>query len=263
MTKTLERLRILLKYRELFFQLISRDIKIKYRKSVLGYVWSVLSPLLTMIVLAIVFSHMFSRSIPFFPIYLISGQLLFTFMSSATSRSLTSVTGNASLLKKIYVPKYIFTLASITSELVTFFFSMGALLIVVIALKAPVSWRFIFNIIPIVEQYVFCIGLGLFLAQAAVFFRDIHHIWAVFTTAWMYLSAIFYPVTILPESIRNIVMNYNPMYFYITMFRNFTIGSADIANLDLAVRGAIAAVLTLFIGLISFSYTKNKFILYI
>jgi len=261
--KTITRLRILYKYRELFFQLITRDIKLKYRRSVLGYLWTVLNPLLTMIVLVIVFSNIFSRNIPNFPIYLLIGQMLFHFMTGAVSNSLTSVTGNASLLKKVYVPKYLFTLADVTSELLFFFFSLGAFIVVIIVTKTPVTWRILLTIIPIIELYLFCIGFGLFMSQAAVFFRDIIYIWQVLSLVWMYLSAIFYPISILPDNVRYIVTHYNPLYFYITMFRNFTLGGANMGNLDLAIRGAVSAVIMLFVGLICFSCNKNKFILYL
>jgi len=262
MKKTYNRILTFLKYRELFFQLVTRDIKIKYRRSILGYLWSVLNPLLTMIVLVIVFSNLFARGVQNFPVYLLEGQLLFNFMVISTSRSLSSVVGNASLLRKIYVPKYIFTLSVVTSEIITFFFSMGALIVVILFTGAPVTWRYLFTIIPIVELYVFSIGIGLFLAQAYVFFRDVEYIWSVITTAWLYLSAIFYPVTILPENIYYIVTNFNPMYFYITMFRNFTIGSPNMGSLDLAIRGAVFSILALLLGFVSFSYSKKKFILY-
>ena len=263
MRKTIERLRNLIRYRELFFQLVSRDIKLKYRRSVLGYVWSMLNPLLTMLVMVIVFSSLFARNVSNFPIYLLIGNMLFSFMTVAVSRSLTSVLGNAALLKKIYIPKYIFTLATVTSEFVTFLFSLGALIVLIFATKTVLSWRFIFIIIPIAQLYVFCVGLGLFMAQATVFFRDMVYIWQIVSTAWLYLSTIFYPVSILPEWLRSIVTRYNPMYFYITMFRNFTIGGPGMGSLELAIRGAIAAVLMLLLGLVSFSHSKNKFILYI
>ena len=262
MQKTISRLRTLVKYRELFFQLVSRDIKLKYRRSILGYFWSMLNPLLTMLVMVIVFSSLFSPTIEYYPIYLLIGNILFTFMTGAVSRALPSVLGNAGLLKKIYVPKYIFTLAVVTSEFVTFLFSFGALIILIFATRTPISGRFVFVLIPIMEQYAFCIGLGLFMAQATVFFRDMVYIWSIFSTAWLYLSAIFYPVTILPEWLRFLVTRYNPMYFFIAMFRNFTIGGPNMGSLDLALRGAVAAGLMLLVGLVSFSYSKNKFILY-
>jgi len=260
--KTISRLRTFFRYRELFFQLVSRAIKLKYRRSILGYIWSVLNPLLIMVVMAVVFSTFFSQGIQYFPIYLLIGHILFSFMTSATTSALGSVIGNAALLKKVYVPKYIFTLATITSELVIFVFTLGALIVVILVTRTPLTIRFFLNIIPITEQYVFCIGLGLFLAQATVFFRDIVHIWGVVTTAWLYLTAIFYPVTLLPDNIRYIVTHYNPLYFYIAMFRNFTIGGPNMGTLDFAIRGAVAAAIMLFIGLVSFSFAKNKFILY-
>jgi len=262
MKKTYLRLLTFLRYRELFFQLVSRDIKLKYRRSVLGYLWSVLNPLLTMTVMVIVFSNIFARGILYFPVYLLIGHMLFSFMTGATSRSLTSVVNNASLLKKIYVPKYIFTLSEVTSELIMFFFSMGALFIVMIFTGTPITLRFVFIIIPILQLYAFCIGLGLFLAQAYVFFRDIAYIWGVVCTAWMYLSAIFYPVDSLPDIIRYIITHYNPLYFYIAMFRNFAIGSANMGSMAFAIRGFVAAGLALLAGLASFSYSKKKFILY-
>jgi len=260
--KTISRLQIFFKYRELFFQLVSRDIKLKYRRSFLGYIWSMLNPLLTMLVMVIVFSNLFAKNVVNFPIFLLIGNLLFTFMSIAVSRSLTSVLGNASLLKKIYIPKYIFTLAVVTSEFITFLFSMGALIILIFATKTHLTIRFLFVVIPIVQLYVFSIGLGLFMAQATVFFRDMVYIWQVFSTAWLYLSCIFYPASILPDWLYTIVTRYNPMYFYITLFRNFTLEGPNVGSLDLAIRGSVAAVIMLFIGLISFSYNKNKFILY-
>jgi len=261
--KAVTRLHTFLKYRELFFQLVSRDIKLKYRRSFLGYIWSILNPFLNMVVLSIVFSSLFAQGIPQFPIYVLIGSTLFSFMSGSTSRSLTSVIGNTGLLKKIYVPKYIFTLTTVTSELVIFLFSLGALIIMLFATRTPVSWRFALILIPIVELYIFCIGVGLFLAQATVFFRDIQYIWSVVITAWQFLSALFYPADILPDYLYFAVSHYNPMYFYITMFRNFTIGGPNMGSLDLAFRGAVAAGLVLLVGLVCFSYSKNKFILYI
>jgi lipopolysaccharide transport system permease protein len=260
--KTISRLHVLFKYRELFFQLVSRDIKLKYRRSFLGYIWSMLNPLLTMLVMVIVFSNLFAKNVVNFPIYLLIGNLLFTFMSIAVTRALTSVLNNAGLLKKVYVPKYIFTLAVVTSEFVTFLFSLGALIILIFATKTPFTIRFLFVVIPIIQVYVFSIGLGLFMAQATVFFRDMVYIWQVFSTAWLYLSCIFYPASILPDWLYLIVTRYNPMYFFITLFRNFTLEGPNVGSLDLAIRGTVSAVLMLFVGLICFSYNKNKFILY-
>lgn len=109
----IDRINVFMKYKDLLIQLVSRDIKLKYRRSFLGYLWSVLNPLFVMIIMTIVFSTMFSRNIENFPVYLFTGKMLFDFMSTSTNQAMTSVTGNAALLKKTYVPKYIFTLSKV------------------------------------------------------------------------------------------------------------------------------------------------------
>jgi lipopolysaccharide transport system permease protein len=259
--KSLSRLRTFLKYRELFFQLVSRDIKLKYRRSFLGYLWSILNPLLTMIVMTVVFSTMFARGIENFPVYLLSGSLLFSFMSGAVSRAIPSVLGASALIKKIYVPKYIFTLAAVSSEFITMLFSLGALLIVIIVTGTPFTWRLLLIPLPIIELYVFCIGLGFLMAQAMVFFRDVQYLWGVFSTVWMYLTPIFYPVSMLPENVRFAVTSFNPLYYYIAQFRYFVLGGESAWQGEI-LRGVMAAAAMLFVGLISFSRAKNKFVLY-
>jgi lipopolysaccharide transport system permease protein len=260
--KSVSRLRTFFQYRELFFQLVSRNIKLKYRRSLLGYFWSVLSPLLTMVIMAAVFSTMLARGIENFPVYLLSGQILFAFMNGAAIRAISSVLGSAAIIKKIYVPKYIFTLAAVTTELVIMLFSLGALAIVVVATGLNPSWHILLVFVPVIELYIFCIGLGFLLAQAMVFFRDVQYIWSVFSTAWMYLTPIFYPVTMLPEPIRFIVTNFNPMYYYIAQFRYSLLGGDD-KWAECVFRGAVAMVIMFLIGIKTFSQSKNKFILYI
>ncbi|MBN2842844.1 MAG: ABC transporter permease, partial [Sedimentisphaerales bacterium] len=186
----------LYQFRDLLVQLIQRDIKLKYRRSVLGYVWSVLNPLLVMAVQAVVFTEMFNRSgqIAYFPAYLIAGNILFSFMRESSTHALSSISGNASLLKKTYVPKYIFSLSKVTSDFVGLLFSFGALILVLIFTQVPFSYHVLLFIIPVIELYFFCLGLGLILAPAAVFFKDIQYIWTVITTAWMYLTPLFYSI---------------------------------------------------------------------
>jgi lipopolysaccharide transport system permease protein len=258
----LARIQTLFRYRELFFQLVSRDIKLKYRRSILGYLWSVLNPLLTMSIMVVVFSSMLARGIENFPVYLLSGQILFAFMNGAAARAIPSVLGNAPIIKKIYVPKYIFTLASVTTELIIMSFSLGALLIVALVTDLRPSWHVFLICVPIIELYIFCIGLGFLLAQAMVFFRDVQYIWGVFSTAWMYLTPIFYPITILPDQIRFVVTNFNPIYYYIVQFRYCLLGG-EYSWKEYAFRGAFASIVMLLIGLMAFVRSKNKFILYI
>ena len=133
----------LIKYKDLLWQLVSKDIKLKYRRSYLGYIWSILNPLLTMMVLVVVFSNLFRFDIPNFAVYLLTGQVIFGFVSESTNLSASSITGNASLLKKTYVPKYIFTVSKVTSSLVNLLFSMIALILVLIITKTSVTWKYV------------------------------------------------------------------------------------------------------------------------
>ena len=257
-----KRLGNLLRYRELLSQLVARDIKLKYRRSLLGYVWSVLCPLLTMLVMTAVFSLMFNNSIENFPAYLITGNTLFSFMRESSSHAIASITGNAALLKKAYVPKYIFTLSKITSDLINMFFSFGALILVLIFTGVPFTWYSLLLIIPVIELYIFCIGLGMFLAQAAVFFRDIQYIWSVITMAWMYLTPLFYAIDFLPEKLRWLIVRFNPMYYYITQLRDLLV-YGQMPWLSLIWRGMLIAVIFLVVGTWSFLRNKDRFILYI
>lgn len=252
----------LFRYRDLLKQLVSRDIKLKYRRSFLGYLWSILNPLLIMIVMAMVFSQMFSRNIDNFPVYLFCGQLLFNYMNNATHQAIFSITSNASLLKKTYVPKYIFTMAKITSGLLDLVFSMGALVIVIIITKARLTWYALLAPFVLLQLYVFCMGLGLFLAQANVFFRDIQYIYNAVTTAWMYLTPIFYPIETLPDMLGQAIKTFNPMYFYVAQFRDL-IYVGKMPELSLIASGFAACVLMMVIGLLCFNKSKDRFILYI
>lgn len=249
-------------YKDLLKLLVSRDIKLKYRRSFLGYLWSVLNPLMIMIVMTIVFSTMFSRNIENFPVYLFCGQLLFNYMNNSTHQAIFSITSNAALLKKTYVPKFIFTVSKITSGMVDLVFSLGALVIVMIATKAKFTWYILLFPLVILQLYLFCVGLGLFLAQANVFFKDSQFIYNAVTTAWMYLTPIFYPLESLPEWLVWCVKHLNPMYFYVGQFRDL-IYSGTMPGPVLTIAGWGAAILMLIIGIWSFSKSEDNFILYI
>lgn len=274
---TKERFKKFFRYWDLLVLLVQRDLKLKYRRSFLGYLWSVLNPLLSMVVMAVVFSRMFKRDIPNYPLYLICGNILFSLMRDSTNQAMNSVIGSASLLKKTYVPKYIFTLSKITSSMVNFVLSLGALVIVMIATGQPFRWMNLLVFVPIVELYVFCLGLGLLLAAGTVFFRDIRNIWSVVTLAWMYLTPIFYKLDSFNDSKQQgvvsmsklglLIRRFNPMYMYIQQFRylimQYETTLVDIPCGVLMWRGAVCAGLTLLVGLFTFNATKNKFILYI
>lgn len=257
-----KRWQVLYDYRHLIKQLVTKDIKLKYRRSFLGYLWSILNPLLLMLVLVIVFSHMFRFEIENYPAYLIIGQTLFNFMTESTNQALMSISANSSLLKKVYVPKYIFTLSKVTSSLVNLLFAMGAMLIVFVVTKVQLSVYMLFLPVIIVEIYIFCLGFGLFLAQAAVFFRDLQYIYSVATTAWMYLTPIFYPLEQLPVTLQKLVMICNPMCNYITQFRTIVL-QGQLPDVGSVLIGFGIGVVFMFIGTWCFFKNQDKFILYI
>ena len=262
MNKMKTRCQVLYNYRYLIKQLVTKDIKLKYRRSFLGYVWSVLNPLMVMVVMYLVFSKMFRFNIDNYSAYLIISMPLFTFMTEATNQAIFSITGNGPLLKKVYVPKYVFTLSKVTSSLVNLVFSLGAMIIVFVITKVQFSWAMLFFPVILMEVYIFSLGLGLFLAEAAVFFRDIQYIYNVLTTAWMYLTPIFYPMEQLPESVQKAIKIFNPMYQYITQFRTISLHQTLPAAGDVVYGFAIAFVF-LIVGSWAFIRKQDDFILYI
>ena len=262
MSLTWKRLINFWNYKDLLKQLIFRDIKLKYRRSFLGYLWSVLNPLLIMAVMTVVFSTMFSRNIVNFPVYLFTGQLMFNFMNQSTHQAITAINGNAALLKKVYIPKYIFVFSKITSGLVDFLFSCVALIIVMLVTKASFSWYNLLFPLVALQLYIFSLGLGMFLAQANVFFRDIQYIYNAITTAWMYITPIFYPLEAVPESLQWGITHLNPMYFYIAQFRD-VIYYGRLPELNSVFAGTGTALLMLLIGTVCFERNQGKFILHI
>lgn len=252
----------LLNFDELLKQLIIRDIKLKYRRSYLGYLWSILNPLMLMMVLVVVFSNLFRFDIPNFPVYLLSAQIIFNFMVEATNVSVGSIIGNATLLKKTYVPKYIFTLSKVGSSLVNLLFSLGALFLVMLITKTEFSLNLLFFPIVLLQVFLFSLGLGLFLSAATVFFRDIQYLWGVFVSMWMYLTPIFYPVSIIPEEYQALYKNLNPMYWYIEQFRDIVL-YAKFPDVTSIVMGMGLAIVALIFGAWYFNKKQDEFILYI
>lgn len=252
----------LFKYKDLLHQLVLKDIKLKYRRSYLGYIWSILNPLLMMGVLVIVFSNLFRFDIPNFAVYILTGQVIFGFVSEATSLSASSITSNAGLLKKTYVPKYIFTLSRVTSSLVNLLFSLIALALVMVITKVTINWSILLLPIVILEVYIFALGLSLILATYSVFFRDIQYLWGVFISIWMYLTPIIYPVSIIPKQYLWFYEHLNPMYFYVQQFRSIVL-DGKVFSLELFLQGSIIAAIFLLIGLFLFNRKQDDFILYI
>ncbi len=249
------------KYRFLLVELVKRDIKVKYRSSVLGILWSFLNPLLYMVVMTIIFGTLFSRSITNFPVFYLTGMIVFTLFHGGSSGALTSITGNAAMLNKVYIPKYMYSLSRVLSNLVTFVFSIVILVLIMIVTNAPFSIYILYSFIPVILLVMLTIGAGLLLATLNVFFRDIEHLYSVFTTMLMYGSAIFYPLSIVPEQYQ-IFFVYNPLFGIITLFRD-SFYSGTPYEVFYLVYTFIFSIGLLIVGMYMFYKYQDKFILHL
>lgn len=249
------------KFRPLLYQLVRRDFLAKYKRSVLGVLWSLLSPLLTMLVMTIVFSFVFRFEIENYPVYLLSGQIVFTMFSEITNLCLSSVTGSAAMMKKVSVPKYIFPISRAISSLVNFGFSFLALVLVMLITKAPFHPAMLYCLIPVFYAFVFSTGIGLILSAAVVFFRDITYLYGIFLTAVTYFTPLFYPISIIPDHYRWII-SLNPLYHMVECFRTCAIYGA-VPSLWQNLVCLFLAMLSLGIGLLVFIREQDRFILYI
>ena len=250
-----------IKYYDLLIALLLRDIKIKYKRSILGFAWSILNPLLMMIVMSIVFSTIFKTDIKNFPIYLITGQVIFSFFSEATNTAMTSIISNGGLIKKVYIPKYIFALSKVMFSFTNMLFSLVAVVIVAIATKLPITPAILLFPLPLIYVFIFSLGVGLLLASYAVFFRDLLHLYGILLLIWTYLTPIFYPITILPENVKKVIM-FNPMFVYIDNFREIIL-YGKVPSLSSNLLCICYSLIALLIGTLAFRKTKDKFIFYI
>jgi ABC-2 type transport system permease protein len=240
--------------------LIIRDIKVKYRRSVLGILWSVLNPLLSMIVISAVFSKIFRFNVEHFNVYYLTGSIMFGFMTEATTASMTSVLGAAPLIKKVYIPKFIFPLQKTTFGLVNLGFSMIAVLIVLIFSGIGFSFTMPLFIFPIICCYLFSLGLSFALSALTVYFRDIQHLYSVIITIWLYLTPIIYPFEAIPEKLQ-VFIKFNPMYYYVTYFRD-ALMYKTVPSLEFHVISIVSALLVFVIGALIFKKAQKNFILY-
>ncbi len=249
------------KYKFLIRQLVSRDFKTKYKRSILGVFWSFLNPLLTMAVQYVVFSSLFRFDVPHYPVYLITGIVIFNFFTEATNMALSSIVGNAGLITKVYMPKYIYPLTRVLSSLVNLVISLIPLMLVVLFSGIIPTKAYFLVIFVLLCLTVFSLGVGLLLAAAMVFFRDIQFLWGVLTMIWMYLTPIFYPESILPDNVAW-VLGVNPLYYFITFARTCIMGGISPEPI-VYVQCALMALGSLLVGSLIFRKSQDRFVLYL
>lgn len=243
----------------MLYELVARDVKIKYRKSVLGVLWTLLNPLLMMVILSIVFSNLFKFDIENYSLYLLSGQILFNFYNESTSGAMTSILGNAALIKKVYIPKYLFVLSRIASSSINILSSFCALILVMLFTRTELHFTMFLVVIPLGYLIVFSLGIGLILAALAVKFRDVIHLYTVFLTALMYLTPIIYPISMLPDWVRMIV-NLNPLTGILNIFRDVMIYNT-VPTIGEFLISFVVVTVTLVFGLWIFYKQQDEFIL--
>ena len=249
------------RYAFLLKQLVSRDFKAKYKRSVLGMAWSFLNPLLTMLVQYIVFSSLFQSDIANFPVYLLTGIVFFSFFNEAVSMGMTSITGNASLIKKVYMPKYIYPVSRLVSSLINFALSFIPLLLVMLITGLSLRPSLLLLVFDLLCLLCFVMGMSLLLTTCMTFFQDTQFLWGVVSMLWMYLTPIFYPESIIPQQFLTLY-HMNPMYQYITFARICIIDGASPAPAAY-LWCIIPSAVVLALGLWVFKKHQNRFVLYL
>lgn len=249
------------KFKPLLKELVVRDVKVRYRKSFLGLLWTLLNPLFMMIIMTVVFSQVFRANIEYFPAYLLAGQICMNFFNESTTSAMNAIITNGSLIKKVYVPKYLFPVSKVFSTLINLGASVIVLLAVMLVTKVPLNGNVIWILVPLSGLIFFSVGLGLVLSSVAVFFRDMLHFYSVITLALSYLTPLFYPIEILPDTVRKIV-TLNPLTNIVECVRVSTLYGA-MPEPMLMVTSVVPGMLLLVFGFYIFYRTQDKFILYL
>lgn len=248
-------------YQFLFQQLVHRDFAKKYKRTVLGMAWSVLSPLLTLLIMRIVFTHFFGGGMEHYTTYLFCGNLIFSYFSESTSQGMEALVSNADIFTKVNVPKYMFLFSKNVQTLINFSLTLGIFFILCIFDKITFTWKFICLLYPIIMLILFNLGVGMVLSALFVFFRDMQYLWGVFTQLLMYLSAIFYSIDTFPETIRYIFL-LNPVYLFIRYFRKIVI-EATIPSIGFHVLMAVDMLVVLGLGCLIYRKYNHKFLYYV
>ena len=249
------------KYQFLFEELVKRDFKKKYKRTVLGMAWSVLSPLLTLLVMRLVFTQFFGRNMAHYTTYLFCGNLVFSYFNEATSQGMTSLMSNAGIFTKVNVPKYLFLLSKNVQTLINFGLTLCVFFLFCVLDDITFTWKFVLLLYPIGCLVLFNIGVGLILSALFVFFRDIQYLWSVFTQLLMYMSAIFYNIDGYSPLVQNLFL-LNPVYLFIRYFRKIVI-EATIPAVWFHLLTAADVLIVLGIGCWMYKKYNHRFLYYV
>jgi ABC-type polysaccharide/polyol phosphate export permease len=250
-----------IRYRELLRNLVIRDIKVRYKRSVLGFAWVMLNPLFMMFILSLVFSTLFKVTVANYTTYVLSGIIFWHFFSQGTSVALLGFTGNSDLLKKIYIPKMVFPLSVIISALINLILSLIPLFVILLITGTGISSHILLLPAGILLLFVFSFGVSLILSTITVFFKDMIYIYNVLLMAWMYLTPIFYPPTIVPERYR-FFLALNPQYHLIEIFRGCLYKDSPFLSRHF-IYSMLFSVLALLAGWVFYHRYKDRIVYYL
>lgn len=245
----------------LFEELVKRDFKQKYKRTVLGMFWSILYPLLTLFIMKLVFTNFFGSSINHYTIYLFIGNLVFNYFKESTMGGMNALTSNAHIFSKVNVPKYLFVLSKNVSALINFMLTMIIFFVFVIIDRVPFSVSYFAIIYPILLLIIFNVGMGMILSALYMFFRDMGYLYDVFTMLLMYMSAIFYNVEDFPAWVQQFFL-LNPVYCYIKYIRVIILDGV-LPSVQFHLLCAAYAVLVAMIGAVIYKKYNHKFLYYI
>ena len=252
---------ILKKYGFLMKQLVSRDFKTRYKRSVLGVFWSFLNPLLMMTVQYVVFSQLFKADIDNYAVYLLCGTVAFNFFNEGVSQALTSIVGNAPLITKVYLPKYVYPITRVLSSGINLLMSLIPLILVALITGEHIARAYLMLPYIFIILMMFTMGMGMVMTSAMTFFRDMQFLWGVISMIWMYVTPLFYPLTIIPKELRGYFL-LNPMYHYVDAVRSVILIGITPRPLEFAIC-TIWALGMFVLGAFVFKKTQDKFIFYI
>jgi len=251
----------LYRYRDLIRALIVRDLTVRYRRSAIGFLWTMLNPLLMMLVMEVVFSKLFRFTLKDYPVYVFSGILFWNFFSQSVVSSMNSLKGHATLLQKLPVPKAIFPIATTLSGVVNLLFALVPLALILIWSGHRMTASLAFLPVGIAVAATFTLGVGLVLSPLAVFFSDVVEMVTVLLTMIMYLTPVFYPISIIPARFRPVVES-NPLQIILQVFRA-PIYYSTLPDLTYFIRALVAAGIALVLGMAIFRRSADRIAYYL
>src|SRR3954447_1964357 len=257
----IELVRDSIKYRELIWALALKELKIRYKRSVLGFLWALLNPLLLMLVLTVVFSNLMGSKIPHYAIFLLSVLLPWTFFSQSLAYAAESIVGNADLIKKVRIAKSIFPLAAVASNMINLLLSLIPLVLIILVMGHPFHLTWLFLPVPLIALTLFTTGATFFFATANVYYRDVAHILQVVLQVWFYVTPILYSIDIFPAHYRWL-FRLNPMIFVLNGFR-LSVYYGMLPTAQSVVASFACGLVALVIGFEVFRRSQDKFVFYV